>query len=62
MEYIAAVEPTKEGVWMKKFIIDLRVMPSNKESIPLYYDNYKVIAQMREPGSYQKCFGEVLAY
>ncbi len=46
---------------MKKFIIDLGVLLGNKEPIPLYYDNYRVIAQMREPESHQKYSEEVLA-
>ena len=53
-EYIAIVEAANEGVWMKKFIIDLGVVPGNEELIPLYYDNNRVIAQAKEPMSYQK--------
>ena len=43
-EYIAAIEIAKEGVWMKKFILDVGVVPSNEELILLYYDNNKAIA------------------
>ena len=43
-EYIVATKAAKEGVWMKKFIIDLGVMPSSEEPIPLYYDNNETIA------------------
>ena len=56
------IEATKEGVWMKKFIIDLGVVPGNEELIPLYYDNYRAIIQMREPRSHQKCFDKVTTY
>ena len=61
-EYIAALDAAKEGVWVKKFITDLGVVPSNEESTSLYYDNYGVITQIREPGSHQKCSEEVPAY
>ena len=47
---------------MKKFITDLRVIPGNKELIPLYNNNYGVITQIREPRSYQKCFEDVSTY
>ena len=30
-EYIAASDAAKERVWVKKFITDLRVVPSNEE-------------------------------
>ncbi|CAL9111403.1 unnamed protein product [Musa textilis] len=53
-EYIAVAEATKEGVWMKKFIIDLGVVPSNEESIPLYCDNNEAITQAKELRSHQK--------
>ena len=39
---------------MKKFIIDLGVVPSNEESILLYYDNNVAITQVKEPKSHQK--------
>ena len=42
-EYIVAVEAAKEAVWMKKFITELRVIPSISELIPLLCDNNRVI-------------------
>ena len=62
VEYITVGKAVKEGVWMKKFITDLGVMPSNEESIPLYYDNNGAIAQAKEPKYHQKCFDEVPTY
>ena len=59
MEYIAIVEVAKEGVWLKKFIIDLGVVLSSEESISLYCDNNEAIAQAKEPGSHQKYSKEV---
>ena len=54
VKYIAMVEVAKEIVWIKRFIIDLGVVPSNEELIPLYYNNNEVIAQTKEPRSHQK--------
>ena len=62
VEYITTIEATKERVWIKKFIIDLGVMPGSEESISLYCDNNGAITQIREPGSHQKCSEEVPAY
>ena len=39
---------------MKKFIIELRVVPIISESIPLLCDNNGAIAQAKEPRSHQK--------
>ena len=61
-KYIAALDVAKEGVWVKKFITDLGVVPSSDESTSLYWDNYGAITQIREPGSHQKCSKEVPAY
>ena len=58
-EYIASVEVAKEGVWMKKFITDLGVVPSSKELISLYCNNNRAIAQVKEHMSHQKCSKEV---
>ena len=61
-EYIAALDATKEGVWVKKFITDLGVDTDSDKSTSLYCDNYGVITQIREPGSYQKFSKDVPAY
>jgi len=53
-EYIAASEAAKEAVWMKKFISELGVVPSIKDSVPLLCDNNGAIAQAKEPRSHQK--------
>ena len=53
-EYIAASDAAKEGVWLKKFIIDLGVVPDSEEPISLYCDNNGAIAQAKEPRSHQK--------
>ena len=41
-------------VWMKKFITELRIVPSISEPIPLLCDNNGTIAQAKEPRSHQK--------
>ena len=61
-EYIAASDAAKEGVWLKKFITDLGVVPDSEKSTSLYCDNYGAITQIREPGSHQKCSEEVPDY
>ena len=61
-EYIAAADAAKEGVWVKKFIIDLGVDTNSDKSTSLYCDNYGVITQIRELGSHQKRSEEVPAY
>ena len=53
-EYIVASDAAKEGVWLKKFITDLGVVPDSEEPISLYCDNNGAIAQAKEPRSHQK--------
>ena len=43
-KYIAATEAAKEAVWLKKFIIELVVVPSIVHPILLYCDNNGAIA------------------
>ena len=44
VEYIAASEAAKKAVWMKKFIIELGVIPKIENLVPLYYDNTRAVA------------------
>ena len=53
-EYVAAAEAAKEGVWLRKFLQELEVVPSSLEAIELYSDNNGAIAQAKEPRSHQK--------
>jgi hypothetical protein len=48
-EYIAASEATKDGVWIKKFMIELGVVPSVQGPMEIYCDNNGAIAQAKEP-------------
>ncbi|KAK8523031.1 hypothetical protein V6N12_073742 [Hibiscus sabdariffa] len=54
VEYIAASEAAKEAVWIKKFIIELEVIPSIVDVVDLYCDNNGAIAQAKEPRSHQR--------
>ncbi|KAK8533071.1 hypothetical protein V6N12_076352 [Hibiscus sabdariffa] len=61
-EYVSASEATKEDVWIKEFILELRVVPSILDAVGLYCDNNGAIAQAKEPRSHHgpkhtfKCF------
>ncbi|KAK9020300.1 hypothetical protein V6N11_054789 [Hibiscus sabdariffa] len=61
-EYVSASEATKEDVWIKEFILELRVVPSILYAVGLYCDNNGAIAQAKEPRSHHrpkntfKCF------
>jgi hypothetical protein len=39
----------KEGVWIRKFLIELGVFPNASSPLNLYYDNNGAIAQAKEP-------------
>ena len=53
-EYIAASEAAKEGVWIRKFLIELGVFPNAANLLDLYCDNSGAIAQAKEPRNHQK--------
>ena len=53
-EYIAAADAAKEGIWMKKFLTELGVVPSSLGPMEIYCDNNGAIAQAKEPRSQQK--------
>ena len=54
VEYISASEAIKEAVWMKKFIIELGVVPEIENPISLYCDNTGAITQTKESRSDHK--------
>jgi len=53
-EYIAASEAAKEGVWIRKFLIEFGVFPSASSPLDLNCDNSGAIAQAKEPRNHQK--------
>ena len=48
-EYVAACEAVKEAVWLKKFLMELGVVPVSLSPITLYCDNSGAVAQSNEP-------------
>nr|GEX18562.1 vesicle transport v-SNARE 11-like [Tanacetum cinerariifolium] len=42
-KYIAACEASKEAIWMKNFIRDLRVVPTVQDLIEIFYDNKSAV-------------------
>ena len=53
-EYVAASEAAKEAVWLRKFLIDLEVVPEADEPIILYCDNSGAVANSKEPRSHKR--------
>ena len=51
-EYIAALEATNEGVWMKEFIFDL--IPSASGPMKIFCDNTGAIALAKESRFHKK--------
>jgi hypothetical protein len=37
-EYMAAAEAANEGVWLRKFAIELGVFPSMRDPVNIFYD------------------------
>jgi hypothetical protein len=53
-EYIAASRAANEGVWMRRFLIELGVFSNASNPLNLYCDNNGAIAQAKEPRNHQK--------
>ncbi|KAK1694421.1 hypothetical protein QYE76_011118 [Lolium multiflorum] len=53
-EYIAASEASSEAVWMKRFIVELGVVPSALDPLVIYRDNMGAIANAQEPRSHKR--------
>ena len=51
-EYIVASESVKEGVWMRRFLIELGVFMNALSPLNLHCDNNGAIAQAKEPRSH----------
>ncbi|KAK1605662.1 hypothetical protein QYE76_029335 [Lolium multiflorum] len=51
-EYIA--EASSEAVWMKRFIVELGVVPSALDPLVIYCDNMGAIANAQEPRSHKR--------
>ena len=48
-KYVATCEAAKEAVWLKKFLMELEVVPASLSPITLYCDNSGAVAQSKEP-------------
>ena len=48
-EYITTSKTAKEGVWMRRFLIELGVFPNASSPLNLFCDNTWAIAQAKEP-------------
>ena len=44
-EYVVASKAVKEAIWMKKFLMDLQVIPSADRPITFYCDNSRAVAR-----------------
>ena len=53
-EYVAACEAAKEAVWLRKFLIDLEVVPDAAQPMTLYCDNSGAVANSKEPRSHKR--------
>ena len=47
-EYVVVFKAAKEIVWLKKFLLDLQVIPSADRPITLYCDNSEAVAQSKK--------------
>ena len=53
-EYITASTAAKEGVWMRRFLIELVVFLNVSSPLKLHCNNNGTIAQAKEPRNHQK--------
>ena len=53
-KYVAAYETAKKVVWLRKFLIDLEVVPNAAQPMTLYCDNNGVMANSKEPRSHKR--------
>ena len=51
-EYITAADAANEPVWLRKFIIVLRVFHGIQDPVKIYCDNTGAIANTKEPRSH----------
>ena len=53
-KYVATCETAKEAIWLKKFLMELEVVPVSLFPITLYYANNGTVAQSKEPRNHGK--------
>ena len=49
VEYITTSKETKEVVWLRKFLLGLRVVPLAVSPLVMFCDNSRVATQCKEP-------------
>jgi len=52
-EYVAACEAAKEAVWLKRFLLELGVVPLARQPLTVYCDSSGAVAQSKEPRSHK---------
>ena len=50
---MAVCEAAKEAVWLRKFLIDLQVVPHAIQPMTLYCDNSGAVTNSKEPRSHK---------
>ena len=53
-EYVVACEAVKEAVWLKKFLMELEVVPALLCPLTLYCNNSVAVIQSKEPRNHGK--------
>ena len=52
-KYVAACEAAKEAVWLKRFLMELGVVPLVRQPLTVYCDSSRAVAQSKEPRSHK---------
>ena len=52
-KYVTTTEAAKEADWLKKFLLELGVVPQDQLLIIIYYDNNGAIAQSKTPRNHK---------
>ena len=53
-EYIAASEAAKEGVWLREFLVALKVVESASQPVTIFCDNMSAIKVAKDPNFHSK--------
>ena len=53
VKYVAAYEAAKEAVQLRKFLMDLEVVPEAEQPMTLFCDNSGTVANSKEPRSHK---------
>ena len=53
-KYVTASEAAKEAVWLRNFLLDVKVVPKLQSAIVIYCDNSGAVANSKEPRAHSK--------